>query len=63
MTVVLLFLALFMTGCQNAKPNNPATRYADNLHDDVRKAESTADVASKKIGEYNTTVEKTADTE
>jgi hypothetical protein len=71
MAIVLLFLGLFVTGCQNRPQSkapepvvdNPATRYVEGLHGDVRKAEAASEVANKRISEFNTTVEKTADSE
>jgi hypothetical protein len=71
MTIVLLFLTFFVTACQKAstppapaeKVDNPATRYADNLHDDTRRARTAADIANKRIGEFNANVEKGADSE
>lgn len=63
MTVILLFLALLVTGCQKKSPppeppkvDNTVTRYADNLKSNVGKAEITAEKANQKIAETNQTL-------
>ena len=56
MTVIFLFLLLFIVGCKgNTSSNNQATRYADGLHDDVRGAEKAAQTATQKVNEFNQT--------
>ena len=64
MKAILIFLALFVTGCTKSgnsgkveKADNAATRYAEGLHQGVNKAENVADKANQKIAEYNKTVE------
>jgi hypothetical protein len=65
MSKIALFVTLLVTtSCRKPAEktevvDNPATRYVDGLHQDVNKARDAADIANKKISEYNQTVETT----
>jgi len=47
--ISLIILALFCIGCSDKPASNVVTKYAENLRDDVKKAEIAAEKANKAI--------------